>query len=139
MEQGPEWLTQRRRAEHKANLSAQRGSSVSTKGIHALVTPGLGSEGHMELALNLQSPFTMNSPVDEDLLFAARCIAIYRPQISKFRNAQRKAFLRLCGALADLDIILKARMHGDVAKVAANKSPAVMALMTVLLRWPDRS
>ena len=137
-EQGPDWRSQRRRAEYKAVLSEQRGSSISKKGIAALVTPGMGKELHIRNALNLSSPFSMDAAVDDDLLFAARCCAIFGPQIRSFRARQSKAFDHVCKKLNALDIILKAKMHVEVAQVASKKSPATMGAMTILLRWPDR-
>ena len=137
-EQGPDWRSQRRRAEYKAVLSEQRGSSISKKGINALVTPGMGKELHIRSALSLSSPFSMDAAVDDDLLFAARCCAIFGPQIRSFRTRQSKAFDHVCKKLKALDIILKTKMHAEVAQVASHKSPATMGAMTILLRWPDR-
>ena len=137
-EQGPEWAGQKRRAEAKAALSEQRGSSISKKGLHALVTPGMGPEGHMSCARQLPSPFNVDDVVDDDLWFAARCVAVYGPHIRTFRNIQTRAFRRVCNALKGLDVILKKSMHADVARVASSKSPAAMAMMTIIMRWPDR-
>jgi hypothetical protein len=138
-EQGPEWASQKRRAEFKAVLSEQRGSSISKKGMFALVAPGHGKDVHMANARRLSSPFDLEVAIDDDLWFAAICVATYGPHIRIFRNAQSKAFQRVCRNLQGLDLILKKVMHADVARVAATKSPAVMGLMTILMRWPDRT
>ena len=72
------------------------------------------------------------------LLFDARCCAILGPQIRSFRTRQSKAFDHVYKKLRALDVILKTKMHAEVAQVASKKSPATIGAMTILFRWPDR-
>ena len=92
----------------------------------------------MTQAKKLRSPFSMDAPVDDDLWFAARCIAVFGPHIKRYRNEQSKAFWRVCRGLVGLNVQLVQAMHPDVARVASAKSPAAMAVITVIMRWPDR-
>ena len=119
-------------------MAEQRASSVSKRGLPALVRPGLGKLGHIEAAGRLASPFQLGGRVDDDLVFAARAVAVFGPWAHIWREKQMKAAEKVVRAMQPLSDLIRTKLHPDVARVAADKEPAVMALFTTLLRWPDR-
>ncbi|OLP73708.1 hypothetical protein AK812_SmicGene46965 [Symbiodinium microadriaticum] len=59
------------------------------------------------------------------------------PCIRAWRRQQRRALETLAKWLQPWDVELRKHMCPAVAAVAANKSPALIAALTALLRWPD--
>ena len=137
-EQGPEWSQQRAKAVSQASLGAQRAASTSKKGLAELVPRGLAPQRHMEHALQLQSPFDTMLVLDDDAWFAVRTLRTMGRHIRMWRQKQKRALHAVARALIGLDAALRQSMPEGVKRVAATKSPAMMAFLTIILRWPDR-
>ena len=65
----PDWAMERHRALTQASVGRQSRSSTSLRGIPSAIQPGVGKSEHLRLAANLESPFTADPPMDDDLLF----------------------------------------------------------------------
>ena len=135
---GPRPLSAQERAQAWAFLGMQRAAGHSKRGLDHLLRPGLGREGHMKEALALPSPYRPGTTTDPDLRYAAYTMATWGPHIERWREQQTVLFNLLVEAVRPLTNALRRRMPPTVKRVAAKKDPAVIALITVLLRWPDR-
>ena len=92
----------------------------------------------MKEALALPSPYRPGTTTDPDLRYAAYTMATWGPHIEQWREQQAVLFTQLVEAVRPLTNALRRRMPPTVSRVAAKKDPATIALITVLLRWPDR-
>jgi hypothetical protein len=135
---GPRPLSAQERAQAWAYLGMQRAAGNSHRGLDHLLQPGLGRERHMEAALALPSPYRPGTCTDPDLRFAAYAMAVWGPHLSQWRDHQRMLLQRMVEALRPMTNALRRRMPESVRRVAAKKNPAMIALITILLRWPDR-
>ena len=135
---GPRPLSAQERAQAWAYLGMQRAAGNSRRGLDHLLRPGLGREGHMKQALALPSPYRPGTTTDPDLRYAAYTMATWGPHIEQWREQQAVLFTQLVEAVRPLTNALRRRMPPTVSRVAAKKDPATIALITVLLRWPDR-
>ncbi len=135
---GPRPLSAQERAQAWAYLGMQRAAGNSHRGLDHLLQPGLGKERHMEAALALPSPYKPGTCTDPDLRFAACTVAVWGPHLSQWREHQMTLLLRVVEALRPMTNALRRMMPESVRRVAAKKNPAVIALITILLRWPDR-
>ena len=135
---GPEWKLERDRGNALANFGVQRALSTSKRGLPAALPPGLGPARHLELARRLSSPFSASFDIDSDLAFAAKALVLLGPALEHWRFLQSQAIKRAASWLRPLEEAAVAAMDPSVAKVAASKRPAFIALLTSVLRWPDR-
>ena len=99
---------------------------------------GLGPEEHIVQAGALATPFDQNLLQDVDILFAAEALARWGPAIAQWRSEQLESMDRVKHAIEPLATALRAKMPATVQKVAKLKDPAMIALLCVVLRWPDR-
>jgi hypothetical protein len=134
LEQGPQWSVQRRKVTNDAARGVQRALSNAKRGMPSLLNAGLGPEEHLRQALALQHPFDGPAAVDDDVSFAVRVMVILGFAVRRWREQQTGALARVAKALEPLDTALRSHMHKDVLAVAASKSPATIAVVTVLLR-----
>ena len=135
---GPRPLTAQDRAQAWAYMGMQRAAGHSKRGLDHLLQPGLGREKHMDQALALPSPYKPGATADPDLRFAAITMAVWGPYITPWRKQQENMLLCLTEAVRPLTNALRRLMPETVKRVAGKKNPAMIALTTVLLRWPDR-
>ena len=91
----------------------------------------------MVTATALPSPYRPGTTTDPDLRFAAYTMAVWGPLIGPWREQQQLLLMRLVEALQPMTEAMRRRMPESVKRVAANKNPALIALFTVLIRWPD--
>ena len=135
---GPTPLTRAHRVQMFASLSGQRYAGNSSKGMDHLLPPGLGKDAHMAQAKLLHSPFRMRDWPEPDVHFVLMAIATWQEFLPAYTAKLRHYISCVVKALKPLDLALS-QHRGEAAKrVAANKSPAFMAFLTSLLRWPDR-
>ena len=135
---GPRPLSAQERAQAWAFMGMQRASGNSSRGLDHLLRPGLGRERHMEAATALPSPFKPGATSDPDLRFAAHTMAAWGPFVTRWREQQDAAVRVLAECVRPLTEALRRRMPASVRKVAVKKDPAMIALVVVLIRWPDR-
>ena len=136
---GPRPMSAQERAQAWAYLGMQRAAGNSKRGLDHLLRPGLGREGHMKEALALPSPYRPGTTTDPDLRYAAYAMAVMGPYIETWRAQQATLLLQLGEAVRPMTEALRRRMAPTVKRVAAKKDPAFIALVAILLRWPDRS
>ena len=139
LEIGPCWAAEKHRARAVAATGTQRASSSSKRGLHPLLPPGLGKEAHISRALLQPSPFSQNFIVDDDIHYAGRQMAVFGPMHLHYKMKQVMLMKRVAKALAPLEQWVRSKMPSSVWDVAKEKCPAAMALMVVMLRWPDRT
>ena len=130
---GPTPLGGRERSLIFAGLSGQRYAAASARGLDHLLPPGLGPELHMAQSAKLPSPFCPRPWPEPDVLFV---IEAAMPSLSaKLRHILKTVAV----ALAPLEEALSALRSKAASQVAATKTPAFVACLTALLRWPDRA
>ena len=98
----------------------------------------LGREKHVEEATALPSPYKPGATMDPGLRFAARTMAVWGPHIAPWRAQQEFMFLRLADSVRPLTEALRRLMPETVKHVAGKRNPALIALITILLKWPAR-
>ena len=135
---GPTWSTQRQMAGSCAAMGLQRASAASKRGLDHLLPAGLGPAVHIQRAQHLDSPFAADVGADEDVLFAAFAVAVWGPRIGAWRHSQSESLLAVEQAVAPLAEALRSMMPPTVKQVAARKNPALIAVIILALRWPDR-
>ena len=136
---GPQWQANRQRACLFAATGRQRAAGDSKMGLDHLLPPGLGTDNHFREASQLSSPFRPGVAIDDDLRFAAHCVAVWGPQIPGWREQQQQQLRDVGKALDELSSVIQSHLHPCVARAAATKRPAHMAFLTAVMRWPDVS
>ena len=134
----PEWRAQRQRGLAAAAVGTQRAAGDSSAGVDHLLPPGLGRDEHLRQARGLLSPFRACLPLDLDLQFAIEALAVFGPRVSAWRGPRQRLLRRLLPALRPLQLHLDAHRVPTSRAVASDRNVALMAFLTVLLRWPDR-
>ena len=135
---GPRARTAQETAQAWAYLGMQRATGRSHRGLDHLLQPGLGRDRHMVTATALPSPYRPGTTTDPDLRFAAYTMAVWGPLIGPWREQQHLLLMGLVEALQPMTEAMRRRMPESVKRVAVKKNPALIALFTVLIRWPDR-
>ena len=135
---GPRPRSAQERAQAWAYLGMQRAAGNSHRGLDHLLQPGLGRDRHIHAATALPSPYRPGTTTDPDLRFAAYTMAIWGPFIGPWREQQHLLLMGLVQALQPMAEAMRRRMPESVRRVAAKKNPALIALFTILIRWPDR-
>ena len=87
----------------------------------------------------LESPFAQPAPLDDDLRFCARAMALLGPCLPHWRFRQVEALRLLAKALRPWEQDLQSLMAPSVKAVAATKKPAFLLACAILSRWPDLS
>ena len=136
-DQGPCWAQQKARAASAVSLGVQKGGPTSKHAPEPLLPTGLSKETHVQLSSCLPFPFESEVVLDDDMSFAVKGMYVLGPCIRAWRRQQRRALETLAKWLQPWDVELRKHMCPAVAAVAANKSPALIAALTALLRWPD--
>ena len=121
-----------------ASLGSQRVPGASKLRLDHLTKPGLGKAEHIRQAVELDSPFMIQGVCDEDIFFKAAALALLGPWIAGWRSAQARAMVSLRKALQPLETLIGSQMTLQVKQVAWASSPVWTAVMSSLLRWPDR-
>ena len=82
------------------------------------------------------SPFAPCVDIDDDLSFAARCMAIFGPFYYMFVDQQLVALDGIAEALSPLRERIGKQRTADVRAFSEAKDPVMIAAYTALLRWP---
>ena len=135
---GPEWSIERARTLSQASQGRQRTTSLSSRGLPALLPTGLQETEHLRRARELTSPFAASLTLDDDLFFCVRATVLLGPAVMAWRAKQVQALKRFARWLRPLDLAARRAQPPSVARVASAKAPGTMAGLTALLRWPDR-
>ena len=135
----PSHLTRRDRTQVFASLSGQRYPGNSSKGLDHLLPPGLGKEGHLEASAQLQSPFRHQKWPEPDVAFVIHSLWVWRAFLPTKAAKLRHILRTVARALLPLEEALGIHRVDSAKRVAQGKRPALMACLTVLLRWPDVS
>ena len=135
----PSHLTRRDRTQVFASLSGQRYPGNSSKGLDHLLPPGLGKEGHLAASAQLQSPFRHHKWPEPDVAFVIHSLWVWRAALPAKAAKLRHILRTVARALTPLEEALGVFRVESAKRVAQGKRPALMACLTVLLRWPDVS
>ena len=138
LEQGPFWRMQKHRARTAASLGHQRAVADSRRGLDHMFPPGLGIDQHIKSATTQGSPFECSDNVDDDLQFGADLLAVFGPRAQTWRELQRTKLQLAFDALEPLRHELASARSITAQAVAASRDVPALALLTALLRWPDR-
>lgn len=121
-----------------AGLSGQRYPSSSARGLDHLLPPGLGKAQHMEQSRLLPTPFAPNGWPEPDVGFLVDALFVRQVYLVAFSRDLRRILQTVSSALSPLESALDSFRCSSSRLVAASKRPGFMALLTSLLRWPDR-
>ena len=138
LEYGPDWAMQRRKAQVIARLGSQRAPGDSKHGLDHLLPPGLGRSEHIAQAKLQPNPFGQDLPLDLDLQFAVQAIVRWGTHLDVWRSYQRRALIRTLAAIQPLSDALHQHRSSTSLAVAAQRNIAGLAVLTAVLRWPDR-
>ena len=135
---GPTPVPSRDRTFVFAGLTGQRYPSSSTKGLDHLIPPGLGKEGHLEESAKIPSPFHPRDWPEPDVQFVVEALFVWQVFMVRFAAELRHILACVARAVKPLEQVLDTHRCFSSQKVASDKRPAFIAVMTILLRWPDR-
>ena len=118
---GPAWAMQKHRALAMAGCGVQRAPGDSKRGLDHLLPPGLGRRQHVDQALRMPSPFSQQTPMDDDLNFAAELMGVFGPRAQAWRERQRGSLRRILGAMEPIRAALLPRRSSTSLAVAASR------------------
>ena len=104
----------------------------------ALLPAGLEPQEHMLRAAEISSPFAAYHVDDDDVFFAAQAMVALGPAIAVWRAEQRAALEAVAAAMLPLEVALRRAMPAHMLEAPKPTARAVLAMATVLLRWPHR-
>ena len=76
---------------------------------------------------------------DTDITFCAAALATWGPYLQYWRKRQEEAMAELQVALTPIEVWAAKQMCAEVATIASNSRPGYMAVLTTILRLPDRT
>lgn len=142
--QGQEWqllgpvpLNSRDRTRIFAGLTGQRYPGASNKGLDHILPPGLGPECHMEEGSQVTSPFNPQPWPEPDVAFVLHAICVWQEAFQGLVYRMRSTFRSVVAALHPLHCALAPHRCPAAQKVAVQKNAALVAFLSVILRWPD--
>ena len=135
---GPQPLGRQERARIYSGLSGQRHPTDSARGLDHLLPPGLGKLGHMTASPRLPSPFRATEWPEYDVVFTIEAICVWRQFLPAFSAKLRRILRSVAQAVQPLEDALDSWRVESAHRVASTKRPGFVAVMTILLRWPDR-
>ena len=121
-----------------ARLGSQRAPGDSKHGLDHLLSPGLGRSEHIAQAKLQPNPFGQDLPLDLDLQFAVQAIVRWGTHLDVWRSYQRRALIRTLAAIQPLNDALHQHRSSTSLAVAAQRNIAGLAVLTAVMRWPDR-
>ena len=136
-ELGPQHLTRRDRATIYCGLTGQRHAADSSKGLDHLLPPGLGKTGHIAASESLSSPFVAQDWPEQDVTFVLDAVCTWRTSLPAYAAKLRHILKTVATATAPLEQALEPWRVESAARVATAKRPGFVAVMSILLRWPD--
>ena len=110
----------------------------STRGLDHLLPPGLGKTGHMAASATLPSPFRVTDWPEHDVTFVLEAVCVWRQFLPAFSSTLRRILRSVATAVQPLEDALDAWRVESAHRVASTKCPGFVAVLTLLLRWPDR-
>ena len=120
-----------------AGLSDQRYPGTSSRGLDHLLPPGLGPEAHILEGSLLCSPFSPTPWPEPDIAFVIHAICVWQHHLQSLSNTLRGVMRSVIKAVQPLQTALVPFRCFAAQQVSANKNAALMAALTILLRWPD--
>ena len=120
-----------------AGLSDQRYPGTSSRGLDHLLPPGLGPEAHILEGSLLRSPFSPTPWPEPDIAFVIQAICVWQHHLQSLSNILRGVMRSVIKAVQPLQTALAPFRCFAAQQVSASKNAALMAALTVLLRWPD--
>ena len=139
-EAGPQILSRFGVITQRAGLHEQSGAAAHRSALPILVPFGVDPDGHFRCALDLQchgTPLESPGPLDSDLKFAAHCMASGPSSIQSARGAALRVLEELSFRLEPISQFLRNQQPVDVQKANRRVHLALIALLIVLMSWPD--
>ena len=134
---GPIPLDGRARTRIFAGLTGQRYPGTSKKGLDHILPPGLGPDQHILAGALTSSPFAPQQWPEPDVAFVLHAISVWQAAFQGLVNRMRRVFRSVVKALQPLhDALVPHRCHA-AQQVATTKNAALVAFLSVILRWPD--
>ena len=134
---GPVHVHGKAKAALYAGLGTQRFVGNSSRGLDHLLPPGLGKEEHMKQSAALPSPFQPGAWPDLDVQFVVEAIIVWRRCLVPFTAKLRHVLRTVARAVRPLENHLDGFRCPSSKQVAQSKQPGFLAVMTILMRWPD--
>eukprot|EP00435_Cladocopium_sp_Y103_P000858 s5581_g1.t1 len=136
-ELGPLPLGRRERARIYSGTSGQRHPTDSSRGLDHLLPPGLGKSGHLAASAQLPSPFHPEDWPEPDVVFVIEAVWVWRQFLPVVASKLRHVLQTVARAVRPLEDALFTWRVESAHRVASSKRPGFVAIMTILLRWPD--
>ena len=136
---GPTPVGARDRSRLFAGLTGQRYPADSSRGLDHLLAPGLGKEVHLESSGRLPTPFAPQVWPEPDIGFVVEALFVWQAFLARWTQRLRHVFGTVATATAPLERALDQFRNVSSKKVASSKKPGLLAVLTALLRWPDRT
>ena len=136
---GPTPVGARDRSRLFAGLTGQRYPADSSRGLDHLLAPGLGKEAHLESSGRLPTPFAPQVWPEPDIGFVVEALFVWQVFLARWTQRLRHVFGTVATATAPLERALDQFRNVSSKKVASAKKPGLLAVITALLRWPDRT
>ena len=137
---GPQILSRFGVITQRAGLHEQSGAAAHRSALPPLVPFGVDPDGHFRCALDLQchgTPLESPGPLDSDLKFAAHCMASGPSSIQAARGAALRVLEELSFRLEPISQFLRNQQPTDVQKANRRVHLALIAVLIVLMSWPD--
>ena len=123
--------------------AAEQATAINKRTALPPVVPfGCDPDEHFAQSVFVQrhgTPLDWESPVGDDVRFAAACMAMPLSELQARRENSLSWFEELARRLAPVSTLAPARQHPDVAAVNPQVHLALLAALVVLLAWPDTS
>ena len=123
--------------------AAEQATAINKRTALPPVVPfGCDPDEHFTQSIFVQrhgTPLDWESPVDDDVRFAAACMAVPLSDLQARREDSLSWFEELAHRLAPVSALARARQRPDVAAVNPRVRLALLAALVVLLAWPDTS
>jgi len=135
---GPDIQALWRKANTVIGSERQNKSSLAQSAPPQLFPHGIGMEGHIKRAIELEHPFAVEARMEFDLEFVIEALAETGTDISLLRNKSLKAWRKIVAALSRLDSFARNQKH-TIVEAFPGLAPMTIAFAIKLLKWPDES
>ena len=119
-----------------AAVGKQHRPSTSYVAQDRLVARGVGPERHVAAAQQLPHPFAADPPTERDMAFAVEANVRIGPNVKQHRRKRLRILQGIAKATDRLDEYLRDR-RPIALEATRGPAPMFVAVMVVLLRWPD--
>ena len=138
----PSWASAEARGAIEVAMGLQLGAHLSKHAGPQLVPPGSGPIEHLKAAIGVAAaaalPASRRVPAEPDLRFAAAALVADHDRLGDRRRQSIKAVRELAERCSRTSRVLARAQPGTVAAVAGDINVFMVAVLFIVMRWPDR-